>query len=86
MVWLDKNGWPLTYFKGRPVVNFFRWLFRASVVKSVAWRGRWVYTRPGALSYMSPGLPSGDTLCCEAAPRRDGALGVYGSDPNKGSA
>jgi len=82
MVWLDKNGWPLTYFKGRPVVNFFRWLFRASVVRSVAWRGRWVYTRPGALSYMSPGLPSPNAEVVDSSPSRPGALGIYGVDPN----
>lgn len=34
LIWVDKGGWPVTYFKGRPITNFIRWMLHA---KRRAW-------------------------------------------------
>ena len=47
MIWLDKYGWPVEFVKGRPVLNFFRWLFIGRTAKSIQQRGRWRRTKDG---------------------------------------
>lgn len=35
-LWCDKGGWPVTRFKGRPIINFLRLLFLARRRRKVA--------------------------------------------------
>jgi hypothetical protein len=41
MIWLRSGGWPVEFVSGRPVLNFLRWLFQASVVASIRNAPRW---------------------------------------------
>jgi len=45
IVWLHKDGWPVEFIKGRPIVNFCRWLLLANLRTSWRQRGRWQVCR-----------------------------------------
>ena len=65
MTWIDRHGWPLTYFKNRPVLNALRWLLHVSLWKTFKTSRCWVRDGSGGLQYISPGLPSPDTPICD---------------------
>ena len=41
MVWLGRDGFPVEFIKGRPVLNAVRWLLLCSLSRSIRERGRW---------------------------------------------
>jgi hypothetical protein len=56
--WLDKLGWPVVFFKGRPITNAIRFLLHA--------RKRGVF-------FDYAGDPSSPTMCCDTGARRSPA-------------
>ena len=41
IVWLDKYGFPLTYFKNRFILNTLRFVLHVSLIKTFSQIGRW---------------------------------------------
>ena len=57
-VWIDRHGWPVEFFRGRPVLNFLRWCLWASIWKTWRHRGRW--RRIGNGGIVDSWRPQGD--------------------------
>jgi len=40
---IDKRGWPVEFFKNRPVLNFIRMLLHMDIIKTIAYRNKSTY-------------------------------------------